>query len=89
MKIANNIIDLIGNTPLVELNKVTQGAKARIVAKLEFFNPAGSVKDRIGFVGTPSIKQINKMINIALGAEIWQEPQGLFSRLTKKLKIKM
>ncbi len=46
--IANNITDLIGNTPMVRLNRVTENARASVVAKLESFNPLGSVKDRIG-----------------------------------------
>ena len=48
MKIYNDITEIFGNTPLVKLNRITDGAKANVLAKLEFYNPTSTVKDRIG-----------------------------------------
>ncbi len=47
MKVAENVLELIGSTPMVKLNKTTKGVKATVLAKLEFLNPSGSIKDRI------------------------------------------
>jgi len=49
MKIADSIVDLIGKTPLVRLNRLTEGLECEVVVKLESQNPGGSVKDRLGF----------------------------------------
>ncbi|MGE5454540.1 MAG: cysteine synthase A [Methylocystaceae bacterium] len=48
-RIAESITELIGKTPLLKFNRVTEGIDAQVVGKLEFFNPGGSVKDRIGY----------------------------------------
>jgi cysteine synthase len=48
MRIYNNVTELIGNTPLVKINRLSEGCRGAVLAKLEFFNPAHSVKDRIG-----------------------------------------
>ncbi len=48
MRIFNNVVELTGGTPLVRLNRIAEGATAEVVAKLEFFNPGSSIKDRIG-----------------------------------------
>ena len=48
MKVYENITQVYGNTPLVRLNRITDGAEATVYAKLEFYNPTSTVKDRIG-----------------------------------------
>ncbi|WP_144372094.1 cysteine synthase A [Vogesella urethralis] len=61
MRIASSVTDLIGNTPLVRLNRVTEGAGATVVAKLEFFNPGHSVKDRIAVAMIDAAEQDGKI----------------------------
>ena len=48
MRIADSVVDLVGNTPLVRINRLAQGCRAQVLAKLEFYSPGASVKDRIG-----------------------------------------
>jgi cysteine synthase len=59
MRIADDVTELVGNTPLVRIRRLTGGAKGQLAAKLEFQNPAHSVKDRIGVA--------------MIGAEIYDE----------------
>jgi cysteine synthase A len=61
MRIANDVTELIGNTPLVRIRRLGQGAGADITAKLEFYNPAHSVKDRIGWAMIDAAEQAGKI----------------------------
>jgi cysteine synthase A len=61
MKIANSVTELIGNTPLVRIRRLAEGSAAEVVAKLEFFNPAHSVKDRIGAAMIDAAEQAGRI----------------------------
>ena len=72
-KIAKSLLDLIGNTPIVELSRFNTAHKANILAKVEYFNPAGSVKDRVAL---SMVKDAEERGLIKPGATIIEPTSG-------------
>jgi cysteine synthase A len=61
MRIAESLVDLVGDTPLLRLARLFQGAPARVLGKLEFFNPSSSVKDRTGLAMVLAAERSGKL----------------------------
>ncbi len=61
MRIADDVTELVGNTPLVRIRRLTEGAVGQVVAKLEFYSPAHSVKARIGVAMVEAAKQAGRI----------------------------
>ena len=74
MRIYNSIVDTIGNTPLVRLNRITVHARATVAAKLESFNPLGSVKDAITMTRRLAPEE-GILAGISSGAAAWAAVQ--------------
>ncbi len=73
MEVFNNIVETIGNTPLVRINSVAADLPCTVLAKVEFFNPGGSVKDRIGF---PIIEDAERSGRLKPGGTIVESTSG-------------
>lgn len=73
MKINNNVLETIGNTPLIRLNKITEGLNAKIIVKTESRNPGGSVKDRIS---AAMIEEAEKVGTLKPGATLIEPTSG-------------
>src|SRR3954452_199350 len=73
MRYVDNVVELIGNTPLVRLNSVTEGISATVLAKVEYFNPGGSVEDRIAL---RMVEEAGKAGRRRPGGTIVEPPSG-------------
>ena len=74
MAVYNNIMETIGGTPLVRLNRLTEGKGATVLAKVESFNPANSVKDRIG---KAIVEAAEKSGQLKRAAPSWRPPPAI------------
>jgi cysteine synthase A len=83
VRVYNNITEVFGNTPLVRLNKIMDGAKAEVFAKLEFYNPSSSVKDRLGIA---MINEAEKSGQLKPGGTIIVMPDSM--SLERKILIR-
>jgi len=73
MKVYNNITEVVGNTPLVRLNRIMDGASANVYAKLEFYNPTSTIKDRIGVA---MVDAAEKSVDLKPGGTIVEATSG-------------
>ena len=85
-RIASDISQLIGNTPLVRLNRVTKDSSAEVLVKLEFQNPGGSVKDRIALSMIESA-ETRQVVNEALAKLPWDYRQVLILKYVEELSV--
>ena len=76
MRIANDVTELIGNTPLVRIRSMATGVAAEVVAKLEFYSPAHSVKDRIGLAMIEAAEAAGRIgpDTVIVEPRCWAEP---------------
>ena len=73
MKFCNNILETIGNTPLIKLNRITDEVDALVLAKVEYFNPGSSVKDRMAL---KMVEDAEKDGRLKPGGQLWKEHQA-------------
>jgi cysteine synthase A len=80
MKVYNDITEIFGNTPLVRLNRMTEGSGATVLAKLEFYNPTSTVKDRIGIAMVDAAEKSGQLKETLESHSPWSEQRVVTRR---------